>query len=333
VYRIDTSALIVSSFAAALLAVDVVASGPSAGQTASTDAPRRAEPAMHLQVLLDRAAFSVGVIDGRPGRLTTLALEAFQASRGLATTGRPDEATLAALEPASHAGLAAYTITPEDVAGPLVDQIPEDFMEKGTLERLAYTSVAELLGERFHTTDRVLQRLNPSAAFAPGETIQVPNVAVVEFPATTGLRPEPGPLASSTDAVVVSKSKSTLIVRDRTGRIVFHAPVTSGSEFDPLPIGEWNVKDVLTNPVFNYNPDLFWDADPTHIKVRIKPGPNNPVGVVWIDLDKEHYGLHGTPEPQTVGRAQSHGCVRLTNWDAVRLAAHIARGTRVVFEP
>jgi lipoprotein-anchoring transpeptidase ErfK/SrfK len=288
---------------------------------------------LHLQVLLDRAGFSVGVIDGRPGRLTTHALEAFQASRGLPATGRPDEATLLALEPAGTPGLAAYTITAEDTAGPFVDRIPEDFIEKGTLERLSYTSVGELLGERFHTTDRVLQRLNPSTTFAAGQTIHVPNVAVVEFPVTTGSRPEPGPLASSTDAVVVSESKSALIVRDRTGRTVFHAPVTSGSEFDPLPIGEWKVKDVLTNPVFNYNPDLFWDADLAHVKTRIRPGPNNPVGVVWIDLDKEHYGLHGTPEPQTVGRAQSHGCVRLTNWDAVKLAAHIARGTRVVFEP
>ncbi len=110
------------------------------------------------------------------------------------------------------------------------------------------------------------------------------------------------------------------------------APVTSGSEHDPLPIGQWKVLSVNWMPPFSYNPDLFWDADPSHTKARIKPGPNNPVGAVWIDIDKEHYGIHGTPEPSKVGHTQSHGCVRLTNWDAARLAALVAPGTPVIFK-
>jgi lipoprotein-anchoring transpeptidase ErfK/SrfK len=113
---------------------------------------------------------------------------------------------------------------------------------------------------------------------------------------------------------------------------VFHAPVTVGGAQDPLPSGQWKVTDVLERPIFNYNPDLFWDANPSHAKARIAPGPNSPVGLVWIDLDLENYGLHGTPEPSRIGRTESHGCVRLTNWDALRLAALVGRHTPVTFE-
>jgi len=122
-----------------------------------------------------------------------------------------------------------------------------------------------------------------------------------------------------------------LTVEDATGNLLFHAPVTSGSEHDPLPIGNWKVTVVQRMPVFNYNPDLFWDANPTHSKARIPSGPNNPVGVLWIDLSKEHYGIHGTPEPSRIGHVQSHGCVRLTNWDAARVAQWARPGTPVVF--
>jgi lipoprotein-anchoring transpeptidase ErfK/SrfK len=147
-----------------------------------------------------------------------------------------------------------------------------------------------------------------------------------------GGKAQPDTIGDRPDVVVtVSKSQSTLTVTDESGAVRLFAPVTTGSEQDPLPIGEWEVKGVQYNPTFHYNPDLFWDADPSHAKAKIPPGPNNPVGLVWIDLSKEHYGIHGTPEPSTVGRAQSHGCVRLTNWDALRLAGMVKPGTRVVF--
>src|SRR5688572_28140273 len=131
--------------------------------------------------------------------------------------------------------------------------------------------------------------------------------------------------------IAVTKSTSSLTVEDESGRVLFHAPVTSGSERDPLPIGNWKVTSVHTMPVFNYNPDLFWDADPAHSKARIPRGPNNPVGVAWIDLSKEHYGIHGTPEPSRIGHVQSHGCVRLTNWDVARVMQWARPGTTVVF--
>jgi lipoprotein-anchoring transpeptidase ErfK/SrfK len=131
--------------------------------------------------------------------------------------------------------------------------------------------------------------------------------------------------------IAVSKATSSLTVEDETGKVLFHAPVTSGSEHDPLPIGSWKTTAIQTMPVFHYNPDLFWDANPTHSKAKIPAGPNNPVGVAWIDLSKEHYGIHGTPEPSKIGHVQSHGCVRLTNWDVARVLQWARPGTQVVF--
>jgi lipoprotein-anchoring transpeptidase ErfK/SrfK len=132
--------------------------------------------------------------------------------------------------------------------------------------------------------------------------------------------------------VIVSKEKSTLTVENAEGKVILHAPVTTGSEHDSLPLGEWKVTGIHKDPIFYYNPALFWDANPAHAKAQIAAGPNNPVGVVWIGISKEHYGLHGTPEPGRIGYAQSSGCVRLTNWDALRVAALVQPGTRVIFQ-
>jgi lipoprotein-anchoring transpeptidase ErfK/SrfK len=129
----------------------------------------------------------------------------------------------------------------------------------------------------------------------------------------------------------VRKSTSDLVAVDAAGHTLMYAPVTTGSEHDPLPIGEWKVNGVQKNPTFQYNPNLFWDADPAHAKAKIPAGPNNPVGVVWVDISRPHYGLHGTPEPSTVGKTTSHGCVRLTNWDAEKLAGLVKPGTKVIF--
>ena len=284
-----------------------------------------------LQVSLDRAGFSPGIIDGQPGDKTRKALQLFQQARGLPPTGTVDEATREAL--GTEPPLADYTITAADVAGPFVERIPDDMMEKRTLDVLAYTSIAEMLAERFHATPRLLETLNPKTDWAEGTSLQVPNVAPLEIPANTETRKVNPPEADRVADVRVSKAGGMLVVNGVDGRIVFAAPVTSGSEHDPLPMGKWKVTAVYLRPVFNYSPELFWDADPSHAKARVPPGPNNPVGLVWIDLDKEHYGLHGTPEPSRIGVSQSHGCVRLTNWDALRVAALVKTGTPVLFEP
>jgi len=280
-------------------------------------------PASDLQILLDRAGFSCGEIDGRAGGNTLRALAAFQSSAGLRATGRLDERTEQALREAAGPGESwvSHTITADDVAGPFV-KVPRDMMEKAELEELAYESPLERLAEAFHVSQRFLKRRNPGARFAAGETIAVPNVG--------SAGEDEAPRAAS---VEISRSGSRALARDGEGRIIFFAPTTSGSRHDPLPIGDWKVTGISKRPSFFYNPDLFWDADPDHAKAKLPPGPNNPVGLVWIDIDKPHYGIHGTAEPEKVGHAQSHGCVRLTNWDALRLASMVATGTPVKFVP
>lgn len=274
-------------------------------------------PMLAVQVLLDRAHFSPGEIDGKGGPNTNRAIAAFEKARSLPPGDQPrllDELGAAATE-----AVAMYTIAAIDVAGPF-ETIPEDMMEKSKMGKLGFQSALEALAEKFHASPALLKQLNPSAAFAAGEEIRVPNV--VELAELT---------APATVTVMVSKQTSALTVTDADGRTIFFAPVTTGSEHDPLPIGPWVVTAVVRNPTFNYNPDLFWDAEPTHAKAKIPAGPNSPVGVVWIDISKPHYGIHGTPEPQAVGHTASHGCVRLTNWDAATLARLVTKGTKVLF--
>jgi len=310
---------------AVLIAVVCLASSAAGPQ--SRDLPAT----LLLQVALDRAGISPGLIDGRAGARTRDALALLQRAHGLEATGVLDAASETALGMASRASTTAYTLTPDDLAGPFV-QIPDDLMAQGDLPALGYVSAQERVAERFHTDTETLQRLNPHARFVEGESIQVPDVEPMAAPAKTARRLEAGVHASMVGAIVVSIDPPHAVVVSTDQTLLFAAPVTSGSEHDPLPIGEWKVVDVFLNPVFHYNPALFWDADPSHAKTVIRPGPNSPVGVAWIDIDREHYGLHGTPEPRTVGHTSSHGCVRLTNWDVVRLLDYIGPGTRILFD-
>jgi lipoprotein-anchoring transpeptidase ErfK/SrfK len=287
--------------------LDAPASLPPSPSSAGTETPA-AEKTLRLQVLLDRAHFSPGEIDGKDGGNTRSALASYNRERGGG----------GGLEADTTPHLVEHTLTAEDVAGPFTPDIPEDMMQKGKLDALHYTSPLEALAERFHASPALLRTLNPQATFTrAGERVRVPNVHTA---------PPPGKAVR----VVVDGSGPWVAAVDAQGRALAVYPATAGSQHDPLPLGDWKVNGVSRRPTFNYNPDLFWDAEEGHAKARIPPGPNNPVGVVWIDLSKPHYGIHGTPEPSTIGKTQSHGCIRLTNWDAEELAGMVAAGTPVV---
>ena len=298
------------------------------------------------QVMLDRLGFSSGEIDGRMGTNMRRALEAFQTAKGLPSSGQLNATTWQRLNEESGAvpPLVTYVVTDADVAGPFTPDIPKDLVEQSKLKALAYRNPLEALAEKFHASPALVTQLNPRATFErAGEQLTVPNVILAETPP-----PEPAPAPARgrgrgrgaspvgtsgqpSFTIYVTKATSALTVEDDSGRVIFHAPVTSGSEHDPLPIGNWKVKGIQRNPTFQYNPDLFWDANPAHSKAMIPAGPNNPAGVAWIDLTKEHYGLHGTPEPSLIGHVESHGCVRLTNWDVQRVATWARAGAPVVF--
>ena len=280
-----------------------------------------------FQVLMDRGGFSSGQIDGQSGPNFQHALAAFQAARNIPASGQPDCATWQALNGDSATDIVAkYEVTKDDVDAQYQTQIPNDLVEQAKLPDLGYTSVWERLSERFHTSPALLRRLNARTPIAAGATISVPGVQ----PFDAASRPAPDSAAGDV-SIVVARDDSSLRAIRGDGSVILFAPVTTGSEHDPLPTGDWTVKGVQWRPPFHYNPDLFWDAKPEDTKATIKPGPNNPVGVVWIALSLDHYGLHGTPAPELVGHTASHGCVRLTNWDAARVASLVKPGTMVQF--
>lgn len=215
--------------------------------------------------------------------------------------------------------LVQYTLTDADVAGPF-QPIPDRPAEQAKLPALGYVSIEEALGERFHADPDLLRQLNPGVDLSKaGSVIQAPNVDGV-------------PALSKPAKLVIDKSDSTLRLFDAEGKVYAQFPVSSGSKHDPLPIGRWKILGISRDPKFHYNPKLFWDAKPGEGKATLPPGPNNPVGRVWIDLSKPHYGLHGTPEPGHVGKTESHGCVRLTNWDVVNLASVVDASVPVVMQ-
>jgi len=271
---------------------------------------------LRAQILLSRAHFSVGEIDGYMGANTLEALAGFEQARGLAATNYIDDDVWNALDQDQAPALVPYTITHEDLAGPFTP-VPTDMLAKARLKYLGYTSPVEELAEKFHVAPAILQALNPRCTFRkPLEQIMVPNNAP--------------PVQAHAAQVIVSKSHSTVTALDDSGKVIAQYPCTTGSDHDPLPIGYWVITGVYRDPHFNYNPNLFWDAEDKDARARIAPGPNNPVGLVWIDLSKPHYGIHGTPDPQNIGHTQSHGCIRLTNWDALELAGMVGKGTPAV---
>ncbi|MCW4461140.1 L,D-transpeptidase family protein [Sphingomonas sp. BT-65] len=298
---------------------------------------------LHVQVILDHLGFPPGVLDGREGQSLTAALKGFQISRQLPVTGKADQLTLQALH--QHRAIRPtrfIRLTPEMLAGPYVRPFPKDPQAQAKLKTMGYRSALEKLAEMFHTTPEVLIELNsPDTHLAPGVPVQFPNAIPASRNYPADLKPEwrktlddlnVNAVQPKAGRIVVDKSDKVLRVFGRDGKLAAQFNVTTGSTKDPLPIGSWKVRGIATNPDFHYNPKLFWDVSDKKPEALLPPGPNSPVGVVWIDLSKEHYGIHGTPEPHLIGRSESHGCIRLANWDAARLALMVEPGTPAVFQ-
>jgi len=272
---------------------------------------------LRAQILLDRAGLSVGEMDGHVGTNMVHAILGIRATHGLPPDPSIDDNVWNVLNMHPGPVLISYTTSPEDFKGPF-GKVPAQMMRKAKLKYLGYASPLEGIAEKFHIQPALLQKLNPERSFRKaGEELTVPNVR--------------NPITSMAARIIVSKHDSILQVFDVNGNLLAQYPCTTGSEHDPLPIGEWKVTGIDKNPKFHYNPKLFWDAKAKDGPATIAPGPRNPVGVVWIDLSKEHYGIHGTPAPGAIGHTESHGCVRLTNWDALELAGMIIQGTPVSF--
>ncbi|UAL11795.1 L,D-transpeptidase [Caulobacter segnis] len=275
---------------------------------------------VRVQTLLDRAHFSPGVIDGREGTNLTLAIKAFQASRDLAATGEITQELVDTLT-AGDGGpvLVDYQITAQDVAGPFSPELPkEDYEAMAQLPAMNYHTPLEALAERFHMDEALLQLLNPGADFAAAGT----TIVVVAAGADT--------LDRKVERIEIDKALGQVRAFDKDGVELAVYPATVGSTERPAPSGEWAVRTLAPAPTYTYDPSRLTFGKPKG-KLTIKAGPNNPVGSTWIDLTKDTYGIHGTPDPKLVNKRASHGCVRLTNWDAAELGSAVNKGAKVIF--
>lgn len=273
---------------------------------------------LRAQVLLLRAHYSTGEIDGLAGSNLAKAVRGYQAHAGLKETGTLDAATWEALNKDTAPALVAYTLTQADIDGPYLPT-PEKVEDKAKMQRIVYQDIGEMLGERFNSKPELIKALNPDADMARAGTVLV-------VPYT-----RPAQQLEKASRIVVDKSEGALQLLDGDGKVYAQFPASTGSSRFPLPIGEWKLVSVIQDPDYNYDPDLLVNQPKDAKPAKLPPGPNGPVGIVWMGLDKPHYGIHGTPEPGKISRSQSSGCVRLTNFAAQAVATAVQAGTPVTF--
>jgi lipoprotein-anchoring transpeptidase ErfK/SrfK len=274
---------------------------------------------IRLQVLLDRAHFSPGEIDGKFGENAKKALRAYEKAQQLATSDEVGTDVWGKLASDDRPVITSYAISDKDVAGPFLRKLPAKMEAMKDLPKLAYASAREGLAEKFHMSEDLLSALNPGRHFdRAGETI-----AVID----TGADQSPEKAAK----VEVDKNRQTVQLFDKSNALIGFYPATVGSEEKPSPSGTLKVTEIDRNPTYRYNPAYHFKGVNSRKPFTIRPAPNNPVGTMWINLSADGYGIHGTPFPGRVSKSESHGCIRLTNWDAERVAERVSKGTPVTF--
>jgi lipoprotein-anchoring transpeptidase ErfK/SrfK len=293
--------------------------GAPSSDAAGTDTDTSRPTIIRVEVLLDRAHFSPGEIDGKIGGNLRIAIAAYRQTHGLGNSGAIDDALLKSLNATNNGTiLQRYTITDEDENGPFLGHVSEDFRKLAKLKTPGYANQQEELAEKFHMSPALLDAFNPDVDYTKaGQSIVVARLTNTPLP--------------SVSRIEVNKSAHQVRAFDQAGDVVGVFPATVGSEELPSPSGTANVVYVKHNPVYHYDPKALHFGPKSAGAFNIAPGPNNPVGTTWIALDRSGYGIHGTPNPRLIGKTQSHGCVRLTNWDADTLGRAVSHGTVVEF--
>jgi lipoprotein-anchoring transpeptidase ErfK/SrfK len=307
-------------FPATAAGLDAAAVNNAEFRSKPADEDKADAAVVKAQVLLDRAHFSPGEIDGKLGENAQKALRAFADAKGLPTDKALTPEIWNALAGTSQDPvIAEYKISENDVKGPFLEKLPAKMEDMKSLKALSYTSPREAIAEKFHMSEGLLEALNSGKKFdRAGEIIFVTNVLNRQTKLTIG-------------RIEVDKSRQTVKAFDRSGALIAFFPATVGSEEKPTPTGSFKVVSADANPNYRYNPDYKFKGVKSKQAFTILPGPNNPAGSYWIGLSAEGYGIHGTPNPSKVSKSESHGCIRLTNWDAALLGTNVKKGTPVVF--